>query len=167
MAKIPLGKKDIHITLKRETYYALKEYIRNNNLGKKNNSFLIEKALCIFLGIEENKDQKIFNEVELLKKEVENLKSQIIKIDQEYIKKNDLLNLKYDIQLLRREISLINESLENKINRKISINEIPKIENNGSENKIENNKLPSFLKGNPWVEILQKRTKEKEALIYG
>jgi archaellum component FlaC len=127
-------KKNFTFYLKEETFLLLKEFvIKRYGSYYGNISKTIEEAILHYL---KNPPKSLEEEIEELKKENEFLRNEIERL------KHSLSSFSFKkVEQLRERVKelKINETVSNK-----------------------NDNLPSFLKDNPWVEILKNRTKERE-----
>jgi len=157
-------KKPYSISLKRETINAIKEFVR-----KKYGSYYgyisrtIEEAILYYL---KNPPKTIEEQYEELKKENEALKEELqklmnnpnFKIFEEYHKaKEELEELQKEVDFLKAKINETENKIEDQTIKE-NVLQAKQIEEN------KNNDLPSFLKGNPWIDILKKRSKEKDTI---
>jgi chromosome segregation ATPase len=163
-----MEKRIFSIYIKRETIFKLKDFVKErygSHYGYVSKT--IEEAILYYMKnppktIEEEYEE-LKNQMEILKKENENLKQEIqklmnnpnFKIFEEYHK------AKQEIEELEREVEILKQK-EKETENKYEPHFIKKKDQNNEENK--NNDLPSFLKNNPWIEILKKRSKEKNVI---
>jgi prefoldin subunit 5 len=163
-----MEKRIFSIYIKRETIFKLKDFVKErygSHYGYVSKT--IEEAILYYMKnppktIEEEYEE-LKNQMEKLKKENEALKQELqklmnnpnFKIFEEYHK------AKEEIEELEREVEILKQK-EKETESKYEPHFIKKKDQNNEENK--NNDLPSFLKNNPWIEILKKRSKEKNVI---
>jgi cell division protein FtsB len=163
-----MEKRIFSIYIKRETIFKLKDFVKErygSHYGYVSKT--IEEAILYYMKnppktIEEEYEE-LKNQLENLKKENEVLKSEIkklmdnpnFKLFEEYSKSRK------EIEELEREVEILKQK-EKETENKYEPHFIKKKDQNNEENK--NNDLPSFLKNNPWIEILKKRSKEKNVI---
>jgi|GEM_PF-3039659 len=129
-------KRNFTFYLKEETFLLLKEFVK-----KRYGSYYgylsktIEEAILHYL---KNPPKSLEEEIEELKKENEFLRNEIERL------KHSFSSFSFKkVELLREQVKELKTKV---VDTQVS-------------NKNDN--LPSFLKDNPWVEILQNRVKEK------
>jgi ElaB/YqjD/DUF883 family membrane-anchored ribosome-binding protein len=153
-------KKICSFSLKREIYYALKDFLKEHETYR-SMSHVVEMALEIFLKnppkTNEEMIKELLKEVEELRKENEKLK-QSHAFDPDYMRelleaKRETEELKKEIDELKTKIGKAEEKYEPKIFKKDQ-------DQNKKSDAASDKNLPSFLKDNPWVSILKERVKD-------
>jgi predicted RNase H-like nuclease (RuvC/YqgF family) len=157
-------KKPYSFSLSRETINTLKEFVRKRYKTTYGNlSRTIEEAILYYIKnpppSPEEEISILKNQLEEIKRENENLKIQLEKL-MNNPKVKFFENSKEQLESIQKEILELKAKIfetENKYQ--------PKEQAIDNKDQNKNNDLPSFLKDNPWVDILKRRTKEKD-LIY-
>jgi hypothetical protein len=129
-------KKNFTFYLKEETFLLLKEFVKKRYGSYYGNiSKTIEEAILHYL---KNPPKSLEEEIEELKKENEFLRNEIERLKHSF----SSFSFKKVVQLREQVKELKTKVVDTQVS-------------NNDDN------LPSFLKGNPWVEILKNRVKEK------
>jgi chromosome segregation ATPase len=169
-------KKPYSFSLSRETINTLKEFVRKRYKTTYGNlSRTIEEAILYYIKnppktIEEEYEE-LKNQLEEIKRENEALKQQLEKL-MSNPKVKFFENSKEQLENIQKEISELKSIIFETENKYQPKDNKDQDQNNKDQNQNKkfgaapnNNDLPSFLKDNPWVDILKRRTKEKD-LIY-
>jgi predicted RNase H-like nuclease (RuvC/YqgF family) len=161
-------KKTYSFYLQRKVFDNLRDFIRKKfgtHYGYM--SRVVEEAIIYYLqnppkSLEEEYEE-LKNQMENLKKENENLKQEIqklmnnpnFKIFEEYHKaKREIEELEREVEILKQKEKETENHFEPRFIKKDQ-------DQNKKLDTVPNNNLPSFLKDNPWIDILKKRKKEE------